>query len=63
LDAALQDLYKVLFITSNPVPVKAAMEMLGFKVGSVRLPLVDANASERAQVETVLKKVGILTKA
>jgi len=61
-DSQLQELYKVLFITSNPVPVKAAMEMLGFKVGSVRLPLVDANVSERAQVEAVLKKTGILTK-
>jgi 4-hydroxy-tetrahydrodipicolinate synthase len=60
LDSQLQDLYKVLFITSNPVPVKAAMEMLGFNVGGVRLPLVSANASEREQVAAVLKKAGIL---
>jgi len=63
LDAALQDLYKVLFITSNPVPVKAAMEMLGFNVGGVRLPLVSANSKEREQVAAVMKKTGILIKA
>jgi 4-hydroxy-tetrahydrodipicolinate synthase len=63
LDLPLQDLYKVLFITSNPVPLKAAMQMMGFNAGGVRLPLVSANENERKQIEAVLAKLGILTKA
>lgn len=47
-------IFKGLFITSNPAPVKAALEMLGFPVGGVRLPLVEVNASEREQVKQAL---------
>lgn len=32
-----------LFITSNPIMVKEALNLLGFPVGGVRLPLVNAN--------------------
>ena len=49
--AALSDhlslLHKVLFIESNPVPVKAAMNVCGHDVGHTRLPLVDLEEEHR----------------
>ncbi|MBI3927425.1 MAG: 4-hydroxy-tetrahydrodipicolinate synthase [Armatimonadetes bacterium] len=53
-------LFRGLFITSNPVPVKAALRMVGFPVGSVRAPLVEATAAEEKQIEAMLKAVGLL---
>ena len=38
--------FKGIFVTSNPVPVKALMNMVGIKVGGVRLPLVEATPAE-----------------
>ncbi len=49
-------IFKGLFITSNPAPTKAALDMLGFPVGGVRLPLVEATAAERALVKEALVK-------
>lgn len=46
IETRLKPLFEVLFMTSNPVPVKAAMEMRGFQVGSPRLPLVGLTSSE-----------------
>lgn len=50
----LEDLFKVLFITSNPSPVKAALNYKGFKVGQPRLPLVSVTTAEAKQIEDVL---------
>ncbi|MBU0687190.1 MAG: 4-hydroxy-tetrahydrodipicolinate synthase [Candidatus Margulisbacteria bacterium] len=54
----LLPLFKVLFITSNPVPVKAALEMIGFPVGGPRLPLVPLLTDQKNKVEKVLKDLG-----
>ncbi len=40
---ALTPLYKSLFATANPIPVKAALKILGFDAGTLRLPLVEAD--------------------
>ena len=40
IDDLLKPLYDVLFITANPIMIKAALNMMGHKVGDVRLPLV-----------------------
>jgi len=48
-------LFKVLFITTNPVPVKAALNLSGITVGKPRLPLVEATPKEREQIAAVLK--------
>jgi 4-hydroxy-tetrahydrodipicolinate synthase len=61
LDAELQPLYKALFITANPIPVKAAMNILGHEVGGLRLPLVPATAEESAVVAAELRRLGLLT--
>ncbi len=39
----LQDLFKALFETTNPIPIKAALTLLGWDVGSPRLPLTKLN--------------------
>lgn len=56
----LWPLFKVLFITTNPVPVKAAMRLSGFDCGKVRLPLVDATPKEEEQIQAVLKTLDLV---
>ncbi len=50
----LMDLFKALFIAPNPAPVKAALEMSGFAVGGLRLPLVPVTDDEAARIKAVL---------
>jgi len=56
----LLPLMKALFMTSNPIMVKKALELRGFPVGGVRLPLVDANAEQTAELKRVMTGVGVL---
>lgn len=60
IEKTLLDIFKVLFITANPVPVKAALTMMGFQVGKPRLPLVEATSDEIAQIKAVLQSSGII---
>ena len=46
-------------MTTNPIPVKAALNLLGHDVGGLRLPLVDADASQTATVAAALEAAGI----
>ena len=48
-----------LSVTTNPIPVKAALEMLGLASDRVRLPLVAADAEQRAAVRAALEGVGL----
>lgn len=59
IHAELLPLFDVLFITANPIPVKAALNMVGLPAGPVRLPLVDATAEETARIRAVLRRLGI----
>jgi 4-hydroxy-tetrahydrodipicolinate synthase len=54
LEPALRDLYRALSVTTNPIPVKAALELTGHRVGGLRLPLVAASDEERETVRTAL---------
>jgi 4-hydroxy-tetrahydrodipicolinate synthase len=56
----LSPLFNALFITSNPIPVKAALTMLGRPAGVPRLPLVPATAEEQARVRSALEDAGLL---
>jgi 4-hydroxy-tetrahydrodipicolinate synthase len=56
----LMPLYRGLFIVSNPIPLKAAMEMIGRPVGPPRLPLVPATDDERARIRQALVDAGVL---
>jgi 4-hydroxy-tetrahydrodipicolinate synthase len=60
IDASLRDVYEVLFCTANPIPLKAALNMLGHDVGGLRLPLVEASDEERAKVEAVLARHSLI---
>jgi 4-hydroxy-tetrahydrodipicolinate synthase len=52
-------LVAALFREPNPVPVKAAVAMLGFAVGGVRLPLLDASPAVREELEREMRALGI----
>jgi len=56
----LSPLFNALFITSNPIPLKAALEMIGLPAGVPRLPLVPATAEERTRVRRALEDAGLL---
>jgi 4-hydroxy-tetrahydrodipicolinate synthase len=60
IDASLRDVYETLFITSNPTPTKAALNLLGHDVGGLRLPLVEATAEETEAVRAMLARHGLL---
>ncbi len=55
----LHDLFKVLFIVSNPIPVKYSLNKVGFNVGLPRLPLIPADDKSAAQIDSVLKEYEI----
>lgn len=50
-------------VTTNPIPVKTALRLLGQEVGGFRLPLVDATDAEVAHVRAGLERAGILAGA
>lgn len=56
----LTPLFNALFITSNPIPVKTALALVGRPVGPPRLPLVPATAEERTRIEKALVDAGLL---
>ncbi|MGE4321010.1 MAG: 4-hydroxy-tetrahydrodipicolinate synthase [Acholeplasmataceae bacterium] len=55
----LSEINDVMFIESNPVPVKQALNFLGFKVGSVRLPLVELTKENESILIETLQKFGL----
>ncbi|HVE92091.1 MAG TPA: 4-hydroxy-tetrahydrodipicolinate synthase [Actinomycetota bacterium] len=58
--ASYVPLVQALFCTTNPIPVKAAMNLLGFKAGPPRPPLGEARPEEVAQVRSALQAAGAL---
>ncbi len=60
INRELGPLFEALFITSNPIPLKAALQMLGLPAGPVRLPLVDATDAERVRVSSALAGLGLI---
>jgi 4-hydroxy-tetrahydrodipicolinate synthase len=59
IDAELTPLYEGLAVTTNPIPVKTALELLGIASGRMRLPLVPADSEQRAAVKTALEGLGL----
>ncbi len=53
-------LIKALFCEVNPIPVKAAMNMLGWNVGSLRMPLSEMEDANAAYLMKELKAVGLM---
>jgi 4-hydroxy-tetrahydrodipicolinate synthase len=60
LDAKLRPVYEATMVTANPIPVKAALEMMGLIEGHLRLPMVPATQDERATIRTALERHGLL---
>lgn len=61
LDARLRPLYRALAVTTNPIPIKAALNLVGQRVGGLRLPLVEADDAETARIRAALIECGLLT--
>jgi 4-hydroxy-tetrahydrodipicolinate synthase len=59
IDAELAPIYEGLFVTTNPIPLKAGLEMLGLATDRLRLPLVSADPAQRAAVRTALEGIGL----
>ena len=55
----LADVFEALTVTTNPIPVKAALNLAGHEVGGLRLPLLEASDEELAEIRSVLERVGL----
>ncbi|MBE6983640.1 MAG: 4-hydroxy-tetrahydrodipicolinate synthase [Ruminococcaceae bacterium] len=55
MQCKLHPIIKALFSEVNPIPVKAAMEILGYDCGGCRLPLCDLSGEHRALLKSLLK--------
>ena len=53
------DLISALFVETNPIPVKAAMNLMGMDSGILRLPLVSISQENRAKLSAVMRDAGI----
>lgn len=60
LNDALLPLMDGLFETSNPILVKEALKLIGFPVGGVRLPLVNATPEQAERLKQLMTQTGVL---
>jgi 4-hydroxy-tetrahydrodipicolinate synthase len=63
IDEELAPVYEILKVVVNPIAVKAALEMIGWDLGGLRPPLVEASEDEREQIRVLLERAGIPTAA
>jgi 4-hydroxy-tetrahydrodipicolinate synthase len=63
LNSRLAPVYEAMAVTSNPIPVKTALEMLGVVSSRVRLPMVEADDGQRAAIRATLEAHGLLATA
>jgi 4-hydroxy-tetrahydrodipicolinate synthase len=59
IDSRLRPIYEAMTVTSNPIPVKTALELLGVIDARMRLPMVAASESEREAVRAALSEHGM----
>jgi 4-hydroxy-tetrahydrodipicolinate synthase len=57
---SLKDLYEALTVTTNPIPIKAALNLAGHSVGGLWLPLVEADDEEKAVIRAGLERHNLL---
>lgn len=50
----LSELCRVMFVETNPIPVKAAMKLLGLDTGSMRLPMTEATPATVEKIKQVM---------
>jgi 4-hydroxy-tetrahydrodipicolinate synthase len=63
IDQELEPVYELLKVQTNPIAIKAALNLLGHDVGGVRLPLVEADEGEIARVRECLERLSVLAPA
>jgi 4-hydroxy-tetrahydrodipicolinate synthase len=63
IDGSLRGVFEAMSVTTNPIPVKAALNMLGHRVGGLRLPLVEADEHEQGAIRGALERHGLLEPA
>jgi 4-hydroxy-tetrahydrodipicolinate synthase len=63
LEAQMEPALEILKVQTNPIAIKAALNLLGHEVGGLRLPLVEANEAEIAQVRSCLERLELLQPA
>jgi 4-hydroxy-tetrahydrodipicolinate synthase len=63
IGAELEPVLEALAVSVNPIPVKAALNLLGHDVGGLRLPLVEATDDEKAAIRSGLERAGVLAAA
>ncbi len=63
LDEELRPSIDLLRVATNPLAIKAALNILGHEVGGHRLPLVEATDEERDAVRACLERLGLLDRA
>ena len=63
IDEDLRPAYDLLAIATNPIPIKAALNLLGHDTGGFRLPLVPPTGDELDQVRSCLSRLGLLVAA
>jgi len=60
LHRRLLPVFKAMFVTTNPIPVKAALSLVGIDAGPVRPPLVDLTDAEMAKVKAAMRAAGLM---
>jgi 4-hydroxy-tetrahydrodipicolinate synthase len=63
LNDEMRPAFDLLKIQTNPIPIKAAVNLLGHDVGGYRLPMVEPTEQELEQVRGCLERAGILARA
>jgi 4-hydroxy-tetrahydrodipicolinate synthase len=61
IQGSLEDAFRALAVTTNPMPIKAALRMAGHSVGGFRLPLVDLSDEDEAVVRAMLERYELLS--
>ncbi|MBB6217060.1 4-hydroxy-tetrahydrodipicolinate synthase [Anaerosolibacter carboniphilus] len=56
----LLDIFNGLFVVTNPIPVKAALNMMGIRVGDLRMPLTAAKPSIKAEIQRHMRKLDLV---
>ena len=63
IEIELAGAYDLLRVTTNPIPIKAALNLLGREVGGHRLPLVPPTDAELAEIRLCLERLGLFVAA
>jgi 4-hydroxy-tetrahydrodipicolinate synthase len=63
IDEQLAPAYELLKVQTNPIAIKAALNLLGHQVGGLRLPLVEASENEISRIRGCLERLGVISPA